>query len=579
MSAARLLSYIKARFRRGRMEDDLSEELQFHLQREIEKNINTGMSAEQARYAALRSFGGVDQVKEQCRDVRRTRVLDELCQDLRYGLRMLRKNPGFTVVAVLTLALGIGVNSATFSVVSAVLLRPLPFTAAERLFWITEFYPRSKASYVLAPDFVGWRQQSRVFEELAAYGSGISAFVNLMIPNGGDPERVPNASVSANLFPLLGIRPSLGRAFLSEEDRPGGAPVALLSHALWQRRFGADPAAVGKTVVLDGRPFTIVGVLPTSFRFPAEVQGEVFTPIGLPSDSIWDERTLYLLKVIGRLKSGVSPEQAVSDLSAISTRLTAGYPRGQAHIRSAMQVRVMPLHRKLLGEVQPALLVLVVAVGFVLLIACSNVANLQLSRAVSRQREMAVRGALGAGRARLVRQLIVESVLLAGIGAGVGLLLANGCMSIFRAVSADALGLSYGLFTDRIVLDWRVVTFSAALRLSQEFCLHWLQRLLVSNVDLNESLKHASSRSTGSASPSGSRTVGHFRVGLDLGASGGLGIVDPKFHPANRCRSRLQDKQRLHSPDRASGGKLFRQRSHCQVLSATLEEAQGVPSH
>lgn len=418
--------------------------------------------------------------------------------DLRYALRMLAKNPGFTAVAVLTLALGIGVNSATFSVVSAVLLRPLPFKAANRLFWITEFYPRSKASYVLAPDFVGWRQQSQVFEELAAYGSGISPFVNLVIPNGGDPERVPNAAVSANLFSLLDVRPSQGRAFLPEEDRPGAEPVALLSHALWQRRFGADPAAIGKTVVLDGRPFTVVGVLPASFRFPAEVQGEVFTLIGLPSESIWDERTLYLLKVIGRLKPGVSPEQAVSDLSGISTRLTAGYPRGQAHIRSGMQVRIMPLHRKLLGEAQPALLVLAVAVGFVLLIACSNVANLQLSRAVSRQREMAVRAALGASRARLVRQLTVESVLLAGIGAGVGLLLANGCRSVFRAISADALGLSYGLFIDRIVLDWRVLTFAAGIAVVAGVLSALAPALLVSKIDLNDTLKNASSRSTGS---------------------------------------------------------------------------------
>lgn len=228
MSATKFFSRLKGLFRTDRVEDDLSEGLQSHLQNEIEKNIATGMTPEEARYAALRSFGGVDQVKEQCRDVRGTRFLDELWQDLRYGLRMLRKNPGFTMVAVLTLALGIGVNSATFSIVSAVLLRPLPFKAAERLFWITEFYPRSKASYVLAPDFVGWRQQSQVFEELAAYGSGISPFVNLVIPNGGDPERVPNAAVSANLFSLLDVRPSQGRAFLPEEDRPGAQPVAVL---------------------------------------------------------------------------------------------------------------------------------------------------------------------------------------------------------------------------------------------------------------------------------------------------------------------------------------------------------------
>ena len=471
--------------------------------------------------------------------------------DLRYAFRMLAKSPGFTAVAVLTLALGIGVNSATFSLVSAVLLRPLPFKAADRLFWITEFHPRSKASYVLAPYFVGWRQHSQVFEELAAYGSGISPFVNLVIPNGGDPERVPNAAVSANLFSLLDVRPSQGRAFLPEEDRPGAEPVALLSHALWQRRFGADPAAIGKTVVLDGRPFTVVGVLPASFRFPAEVQGDVFTPIGLPSESIWDERTLYLLKVIGRLKTGVSPEQAASDLSAISTRLMAGYPRGQARIRSGMQVRIMPLHRKLLGEVQPALSVLVVAVGFVLLIACSNVANLQLSRAVFRQREMAVRAALGAGRARLVRQLTVESILLASIGGGVGLLLAHACMSVFRAISADALGLSYGLFIDRIVLDWRVVIFSAGIATVAGVLSAVAPALVISKIDLNDTLKHASSRSTGSQRHHrvrGLLVISELALTLVLLVGWGLLIrsfmrltdVDPGFRTSNIFTAQIE---------------------------------------
>jgi len=543
--------WLRGLFRRQPLERLLDTELQFHIKEQVRDYIAAGMTPEEAQYVALRRFGGLEQVKEQCRDVRRMRVIEELWQDVRYGLRMLRKNPGFTMVAVLTLALGIGVNSAAFSLVSAVLIRPLPFKAADRLFWITEFYPRSKVSYVLAPYFVGWRQHSQVFEELAAYGSGISPFVNLVIPNGGDPERVSNAAVSANLFSLLDVRPSQGRAFLPEEDRPGAAPVAMLSHALWQRRFGANPAAIGKTVALDGRPFTVVGVLPASFRFPAEVQGEVFTPIGLPSESIWDERTLYLLKVIGRLKPGVSPEQAASDLSAIGKRLMAGYPRGQARIRSGMQVRIMPLHRKLLGEVQPALLVLVVAVGFVLLIACSNVANLQLSRAVSRQREMAVRATLGAGRARLVRQLTVESILLAGIGAGVGLVLANGCMSIFRAISTDALGLSYGLFIDRIVLDWRVLAFAAGTAVVAGVLSALAPALLLSKVDVNESLKHAGSRSTGSQHHQrvrGLLVISELALTLVLLVGWGLLIrsfmrltdVDPGFRTSNIFTAQIE---------------------------------------
>jgi putative ABC transport system permease protein len=325
----------------------------------------------------------------------------------------------------------------------------------------------------------------------------------------------------------------------------------VLSHALWQRRFGADPTAIGKPVILDGRSFTLVGVLPASFRFPAEVQAEVFTPIGLPSNSIWDERTLYLLKVIGRLKPGVTREQAVSDLSGISARLTAGYPHSQALIRSEMQIRILPLHQKLVGDVRPALLFLAVAVGFVLLIACSNVANLQLSRAVSRQREVALRAALGASRARLVRQLTVESVLLTGIGAGLGLLLANGSMSIFRAISTDALGLTYSLFIDRIVLDRRVLIFAASIAVVAGVLSALAPALLVSRVDLNDTLKHTGSRFTGSQRHQRVRGLLVIsEIGLTLVLLVGWGLlirsftrlidVDPGFRASNIFTAQIE---------------------------------------
>jgi putative ABC transport system permease protein len=280
-----------------------------------------------------------------------------MLNDLRYAVRILRKNLSFTTIAVLTLALGIGANSAMFSVVNAILLRPLPFRAADRLLWITEFYPRSRTSFVLSPDFVGWRHQNKTFDEMAAYGSGISPFVNLVTPGQGQPERVPSARVTANFFSLLGIHPILGCEFLAEEDHPGVQLVAILSHSLWQRRFGGDPSAVGKTVQLDRILYTVVGVLPADFRFPAEFQGEVFLPAGLPSQSVWDEQTLSLLKVIARLKPGATAEQAGSDLSSISQSLATTYPSAQVPIRAGMQVRIEPLHRKLVGEVRAALLV------------------------------------------------------------------------------------------------------------------------------------------------------------------------------------------------------------------------------
>jgi putative ABC transport system permease protein len=474
-----------------------------------------------------------------------------MLNDLRYAVRMLLKNPGFTTVAVLTLALGIGANSAMFSVVNAILLRSLPFKAADHLLWITEFYPRSKTSFVLTPDFVGWQQQNQTLEEMAAYGTGVSPFTNLVIPGVGKPERVQSARVTANFFSLLGIHPFLGREFLPEEDRPGAPAVALLGHGLWQRRFGADPAAVGKTVILDGSRFTVVGVLPADFRFPAEFQGEVFMPTGLPSQSVWDERTLFLLKVIARLKPGVAPEQAASDLSAISQGLTPSYPRGQTLIRAGMQVRIEPLHRKLVGEVRPALLVLLGAVGFVLLIACSNVVNLQLARAVSRQGEIAVRAALGAGRARLVRQLTMESVLLGLTGGVAGLLLALWCMSAFRMLAAHALNLSYNLFIERVTLDHRVLIFTTGIATLTGIASGVVPALLVSKPDLHEALKQGSRRSAGSRGHHRIRSllvISELAAALVLLVGSGLLIrsfihltdVDPGFNPKNVFTAQIE---------------------------------------
>ena len=474
-----------------------------------------------------------------------------MLNDLRYAVRILLKNPGFTIVAVLTLALGIGANSAMFSVVNAILLRPLPFRAADRLLWITEFYPHSNSSFVLTPDFVGWRQQNKTFDEMAAYGSGISPFVNLVTPGQGQPERVPSARVTANFFSLLGIHPVLGREFLEEEDRPGSRPVALLSHSLWQRRFGADPSAVGKTVQLDRIPFTVVGVLPADFRFPAEFQGEVFLPTGLPSQSVWDEQTLFLLKVIARLKPGATAEQAASDLSAISQSLTSTYPRAQTLVRAAMQVRIEPLHQKLVGEVRPALLVLLGTVGFVLLISCSNVVNLQLARAVSRQGEIAVRAALGAGRARLVRQLTIESAVLGVIGGAAGLLLAYWCMNLFRTMAANALSLSYKLFIERVTLDYRVFIFTTGIAIIAGIFSGLLPALLVSKPDLHEALKQGSRQAAGGRSHHRVRSllvISELAATLVLLVGSGLLIrsfirltnVRPGFDPKNVFTAQIE---------------------------------------
>ncbi|MCI0408155.1 MAG: ABC transporter permease [Acidobacteria bacterium] len=343
-----------------------------------------------------------------------------LLQDVRYGLRMLLKNPGFTVVAVLTLALGIGANSTLFSVVNSVLLRPLPFPNPGRLVAVWEFVPekgwyREPFSF---PDFADWREQTKSFEKMAAY-----TYVGATLGEGGDAEFVGGAAVSADLFPILSARPRLGRVFTAEEDRPGAARAVILGHGLWERRFHSSPEVLGQTILLDGESCTVVGVMPETFNFPIGGSPRSYW-VPLTTDPDTRERVElrgnHYLRAVGLLKEGIGPLQAEADLDTIARRLETAYP-GTNHL---MRARVLPLHEELVGDVRPALLVLLGAVGFVLLIACANIANLLLARASSRQKEIAIRAALGAGWGRIARQLLVESLLLSLAGGALGLLVA-----------------------------------------------------------------------------------------------------------------------------------------------------------
>jgi len=409
--------------------------------------------------------------------------MEALWQDVRYGIRMLWQSPGFTIVALLALTLGIGANSAIFSVVNSVLLRPLSYEESENLVILSERSQVLEGMSISYPNFTDWRDQNQVFEHIAVYRRQ-----SYNLTGAGDPEYLLGAMVSHSLFPALRVEPLMGRTFTEEEDKPGGDQVVVLTYGLWQRRFGSDPNILGQTLTLNSKPYAVIGVMPSGFLFPS--RAELWVPVGQESgQQAWLERGNHPgLYGVARFKQGVMLDQARADMDTIAIRLEQQYPQSNTGNR----VSITPMLEQSVSNIRPALLVLMGAVAFVLLIACANVANLLLARAAARQKEFAIRSALGAGRVRLVRQLLTESAMLSIAGGALGLLLAVWGVKLIIGINPDGIPRAR-----EISLDARVVFFTFAVSFVTGIVFGLVPAWYASKPDMNETLKDAGRGSTG----------------------------------------------------------------------------------
>jgi len=513
---------------KNRTDSELAEELESHLAMHVADNLSSGMNPQEARRQALLKLGGITQARELLRERNRLPRIESFIQDLRYATRMLRKNPGFTTVAVLTLALGIGANTAIFSVVNGVLLRPLPYEDPSRLmsvFSSSQVYPESSTS---PPDFRTLRERNTSFAGLSAfYGS----FFNLT--GTGQPERVLGSVVSAEYFSTLGVQPVLGRSFLPAEEKWGSHRVVVVSHGFWRSHLNADPDISGKSLNLDGEPYNIIGVMPAG-SYSRNAATQLWIPMAWKPNDNYDSHNNYFLNMVGRLKPGVNQQQANSDLNSIMLAIARQFPENKG-----IGAGLKPLHEALVGSARPALLILLGAVGLVLLIACVNLANLLLARSAGRQKEIAVRSALGADRARLLWQFLTESVLLSLLGGSLGLALAYFSLSLLP-LAENTLPLM-----KQIHLDGWVLLFTLSVSVLTGVFFGLMPALQSSRAStLNDSLKEGgrtSEDSRGSHRLRSGLVISEVALALVLLIGSGLALrsfqrllgVDPGFTPGH----------------------------------------------